>query len=126
LGEQASAEVGDISKRLLRGKNTTRHVELFSFCGGMIADTPGFSSLSFEYFDIKDRSKLQYCFTEFDEYFSKCRFSDCIHYKEKGCAVREAVENGKISRNRYESYYKMYEEIGEYKEWENKEEDEKN
>ncbi|MDF2686334.1 MAG: rsgA [Clostridia bacterium] len=125
LGEIDSAEVGDISKRLQRGKNTTRHVELFSFCGGMIADTPGFSSLSFEYFDIKDRSKLQYCFVEFDEFLSKCRFSDCIHYKEKGCAIHNAVDEGKINKSRYDSYVKMYEEIGEYKEWENKEEDEK-
>ena len=120
LAEFNSAEVGEISKRLQRGKNTTRHVELFSFCGGIIADTPGFSSLSFEYFNIKDRSKLQYCFVEFEKYLMKCRFSDCIHYKESDCAVHKAVNDGFISQSRYDSYTKMFEEIGIYKEWENK------
>lgn len=120
LAGNETAEVGDISARLQRGKNTTRHVELFSLSGGMIADTPGFSSLSFEYFNIKDRSKLQYCFAEFFKYLDECRFSDCVHNKEKGCAVSKAVNDGAILQSRYDSYVKMYQEIGEYREWEHK------
>ncbi|MBQ7014487.1 MAG: ribosome small subunit-dependent GTPase A [Clostridia bacterium] len=113
-------ETGDVSERLRRGKHTTRCAELFDVCGGTIADTPGFSSLELEAFDLKDRSKLAECFSEFREFFSECRFHDCAHVKDLGCAVREAVEEGKIKKSRYESYIQMYEELGEYKKWEDK------
>lgn len=111
---------GDVSDRLRRGKHTTRCAELFDVCGGIIADTPGFSSLELEAFDLKDRSKLADCFAEFREYIDDCRFHDCAHVKDLGCAVRAAVEEGKIQRSRYESYVQMYEELGEYKKWEDK------
>ena len=106
---EIKAEVGEISNRLQRGKHTTRHVELFSLCGGYIADTPGFGSLEFEYFDIKDRKELQYNFIEFKEYIGNCKFSDCIHLKDKGCCIREAVDAGQICPERYDSYCRMYE-----------------
>ena len=111
---------GDVSDRLRRGKHTTRCAELFDVCGGVIADTPGFSSLELEAFDLKDRSKLADCFAEFREYFGDCRFHDCAHVKDLGCAVRDAVESGKIIKSRYESYVQMYDELGEYRKWEDK------
>ena len=113
-------ETGNVSERLRRGKHTTRCAELFDVCGGVIADTPGFSSLELEAFDLKDRSKLAECFAEFGKYFGDCRFHDCAHVKDLGCAVRAAVEEGKIQKSRYESYIRMYEELGEYKKWEDK------
>ena len=111
---------GDVSERLRRGKHTTRCAELFDVCGGTIADTPGFSSLELEAFDLKDRSKLADCFAEFRPYFDECRFHDCAHVKDLGCSVREACEEGKIQKSRYESYVQMYNELGEYKKWEDK------
>ena len=118
--ESVRAEVGKISEKLLRGKHTTRHVELFPLCGGFLADTPGFGSVEFTYFDIKDRNRLQDCFPEFSEWIGSCRFQDCHHVRDKGCAVRQAAERGDIPPERYESYCKMYESLGEYKPWEDK------
>lgn len=119
-GGNFSAQTGDISKKLRRGKHTTRHVELFPLCGGYIADTPGFGSFEFEYFDLKDRSLLAGCFPEFSEGLSGCRFADCSHIKEKECGVRAAVADGRIPLSRYESYCRMYEELGKYHPWEEK------
>lgn len=110
---------GDVSERLRRGRHTTRCAELFDICGGVIADTPGFSSVEIEAFDLKDRSKLAGCFPEFEPYFSECRFRDCAHVRDSGCAVREAVDKGEIPESRHESYVQMYEGLGEYKKWEN-------
>lgn len=119
-GKDFSAQTGSVSEKLRRGKHTTRHVELFSLCGGYIADTPGFGSLEFEYFDLKDRSRLALCFPEFSDFLADCRFTDCSHIKERDCGVRKALEEGKISSSRYESYCRMYESLGEYKPWEEK------
>lgn len=117
-GAGLSAETGDISRKLRRGKHTTRHVELFSLCGGYLADTPGFGSFEFSYFDLKDRSRLASCFPEFSDSLDLCRFADCSHVKEKDCAVKAAVASGRISSSRYGSYCRMYEELGEYRPWE--------
>lgn len=111
-------QTGDISRRLGRGKHTTRCVELFEACGGFVMDTPGFSNLELEYFGITDRSRLAACFSEFTPYLGGCRFSDCAHTGEPDCAVRTAVENGRISVSRWESYKKMYADIGVYHDWE--------
>lgn len=116
---------GEISERLKRGKNTTRCAELFDICGGVLADTPGFSSLDLEAFEIKDRSRLADCFTEFGEFIPHCRFHDCAHIKDLGCAVTEAVADGRISKSRHESYIQMYNELGEYKKWEDKKTEER-
>ncbi len=111
-------QTGDISRKLQRGKHTTRAVELFPFEGGFLADTPGFSELEFVPCGMNDRSLLANCFPEFEPYLEDCFFRDCAHGKEKNCAVRAAVEAGKIPRSRYENYVRMYEEIGPLRHWE--------
>ncbi len=111
----------EISKKLGRGKHTTRHVEMYKLeDGGYIADTPGFSSFDTNRYDIVFKEDLADCFEEFRPYFGKCRFPDCSHTKEKGCAVIEAVKNGEIAKSRHESYLNMYEQAKQLKEWEHK------
>ena len=102
-------KTGEVSDKIKRGKHTTRHAELLKLeCGGMVADTPGFSSLTLD--DI-DESELKEYFIEFDKY-DDCRFgSRCIHENEPSCAVKEAVENGEISKKRYESYIQLLNKI---------------
>lgn len=117
-----SIATNEISKKLGRGKHTTRHVELYPLeNGGYIADTPGFSSFETNQYDIIFKNDLADCFCEFSGYMSDCKFQDCSHTKEKGCAVIEAVNQGFISRSRYENYVAMYEEAKSLKEWEYKE-----
>lgn len=101
-------ETGQISQKLKRGKHTTRHSELIELEEGLIVDTPGFSSL-----DISDisKEKLQYCFPEFIDLIGQCRFTGCFHYKEPDCAIKISVQDGKISRRRYEFYIKVLNEI---------------
>ena len=112
---------GEISKKLGRGRHTTRHVELFKLpTGGYVADTPGFSSLETNRYDIIFKDELADCFTEFSDHIGKCRFKDCSHTTENGCAVIEAVKSGKIPVSRHESYIAMYEEAKNLKEWEHK------
>ena len=102
-------KTGEVSDKIKRGKHTTRHAELLKLeCGGMVADTPGFSSLTLD--DI-DESELKEYFIEFDKH-DDCRCgSRCIHENEPSCAVKEAVENGEISKKRYESYIQLLNEI---------------
>ena len=112
-------KTGEISKKLGRGRHTTRHVELFKLKNGAyIADTPGFSTFETNKYDIILKDKLAECFREFDEFSDKCRFPDCAHIKEKGCAVVEAVNSGIIPKSRHNSYVEMYEEAKLIKEWE--------
>lgn len=111
----------EISQKLGRGKHTTRHVELYKLeDGGYIADTPGFSSFDTNRYDIIFKDELAYCFNEFRPYFGKCRFQDCSHTKENGCAVIEAVKNGEIPQSRHDNYVAMYEEAKLLKEWEHR------
>ena len=113
------AAVGAISDRIGRGKHTTRHVELHPIeGGGYIADTPGFSSFDTEQMDLVLAEDLQYAFPEFAPYIGRCKFTGCAHVKEKGCAVRAAVEAGEIAKSRHESYVKLYESVKDLKEWE--------
>ena len=102
-------KTGDVSDKIKRGKHTTRHAELFELeFGGMVADTPGFSSLTLD--DIEDIDLKDY-FIEFEDH-DDCKFgSRCIHQNEPNCAVKEAVENGKIPKERYESYIQLLNEI---------------
>ncbi|WP_294471928.1 ribosome small subunit-dependent GTPase A [uncultured Ruminococcus sp.] len=112
---------GEISKKLGRGRHTTRHVQLYKLeGGGYIADTPGFSSFDTNRYDIIFKDKLAGCFVEFADFTDKCRFPDCSHTKEKGCAVIEAVKSGEIPQSRFDSYVQMYEEAKQLKEWEYK------
>lgn len=119
IAPEISAPTGEISKKLGRGRHTTRHAELYKLDnGGYIADTPGFSTFETNKYDIIKKEELCDCFTEFAAFAGKCRFSDCSHTKEKGCAVIEAVSDGKIAQSRHESYCQMYEEARNIKLWE--------
>ena len=90
-----SLRAAAISERLGRGKHTTRHVELFRLsCGALAADTPGFSSFDVDKMELARKEELQYAFREFAPYLGTCRFQDCAHVKEKGCAVLAAVRAG--------------------------------
>lgn len=108
---------GETSKKLGRGRHTTRHCELFKADGGYIADTPGFSSLDFERCEKILKDDLPYCFREFEPYLGLCKFNSCSHVNDKGCAVCEAVNNGIIPKSRHESYISMYNEVKDIKEW---------
>ena len=110
-------DTGEISKKLGRGRHTTRHVELFKVDGGYIADTPGFSSLDFETNDLIKKDELADCFPEFEDYLGCCKFSTCAHINDKGCRVVKAVEDGAIVRSRHESYVTMYNEVKDIKDW---------
>lgn len=106
LDSSLNLEIGEVSIALGRGKHTTRHTELIEVLGGYIADTPGFSSISFNEmakFDIRDN------FIEFNEYRDKCEYKDCMHINELKCAVKENVENNNILHSRYENYLKFIE-----------------
>lgn len=114
-------EVGEVSEKLGRGRHTTRHVELFSVGEDtFIADTPGFASFEIEMMQTIDKHELQYDFREFGSYIGRCRFSDCAHLKEPGCAVIEAVNSGAIPLSRYQSYKRLYDLSAQNKFWENK------
>ena len=116
---QLQLKTDEISKKLGRGKHTTRHVELYKLeNGGYIADTPGFSTFETQKYDVIFKENLACCFTEFNEFTNDCKFQDCAHTKEKGCAVIKAVEEGLIAKSRHESYVQMYEEAKLIKEWE--------
>lgn len=110
----------EISKKLGRGKHTTRQVELYQMeNGGYIADTPGFSTLETNRYDIIHKEYLSGCFREFSTIINsnKCKYMDCSHTCEQGCSVIAAVKNGEISNSRYNSYKIMYEEALKIKDW---------
>lgn len=110
-------ETGEISKKLGRGRHTTRHVELLKINNGYIADTPGFSSLDFETNDLIKKDELAFCFPDFSDYIDSCKFSTCAHFNDKGCRLIEAVNNGDVMRSRHESYVTMYNEVKDIKDW---------
>lgn len=117
-----SRQTGEISHKLGRGRHTTREVELLKLeGGGYVIDTPGFSSLDSEFSDEVTKENLAACFREFRPYLNQCRFTSCSHTCEKGCAVLEAVQEGKISPSRHESYVEIYREMKEKKAWQKKE-----
>lgn len=116
-----SLEVGKVSEKLGRGKHTTRHVELFDIGNGTyIADTPGFASFEIEMMCNIQKQDIQYNFRDFRKYIGNCRFNDCAHLKEPGCAVTEALSRGEIRQSRYDSYKRLYELSAQNKFWENK------
>ena len=103
-------KTGDLSKKIDRGTHTTRHAELIKLeKGGMVTDTPGFTS-----FDIGELmiSKLESCFPEFEAY-KDCYFQDCVHDKEPKCGIKDAVEQGKINKIRYDFYIELLRELKE-------------
>lgn len=102
--------VGEVSDKLGRGRHTTRHVELFDVGNDtFIADTPGFASFDIEMIQTVNKQDLQNDFREFKDHLGKCRFTDCAHLKEPGCAVTQALFEGKIAQSRYNSYKRLYE-----------------
>ena len=107
----ANMETGSISEKIERGKHTTRHSELIWIEDNTyIMDTPGFSSL---YTNEFEKEELKYYFTEFSEYEGQCRFLGCDHIHEPGCAVKQALDEGKIHPVRYANYLEMYNELKE-------------
>ena len=113
LQSKVVMETGSISKKIDRGKHTTRHSEFITIDeNSFIMDTPGFSSLYVNDFEKED---LKYYFREFEPYEGKCRFNGCDHIHEPGCAVKEALENGEIHQIRYNNYVEMYNELKEKK-----------
>ena len=114
-----SLPTGEVSEKLGRGRHTTRHVELY--CLGentYVADTPGFSSFDTDQMDVILKENLQYAFREFGPYMGSCQFHDCTHRQEPGCGIRQAMEEGKIEKSRYESYLRLYEKASQVKLWE--------
>ncbi len=120
IAPELSLKTGEISDKLGRGRHTTRAVELYKICGGYVADTPGFSSLTIENSEVISADELPFCFEEFEEFLGNCKFTSCRHINDKGCAILEAIENGEISRSRHNSYVAMYDEVKDIKEWETK------
>lgn len=118
IQEGIKLQVGGLSKKIKRGKHTTRHSELIELTtGGMVVDTPGFTSMDITEIEIES---LASCFKEFVIPSESCRFNNCLHINEPHCGVKEAVESGVISNERYESYVyfiKALEEHRRYKSW---------
>ncbi len=100
---------GEISNKLKRGKHTTRHAEIYKLSfGGYVVDTPGFSSFELE--GINEYELKEY-YPEIKKLDEGCRFADCLHYKEPDCVIKDAVENGLISKTRYLNYIRLLEQI---------------
>lgn len=118
LCPQFGLKVGQVSEKLGRGRHTTRHVELFRVGGGLVADTPGFSAFDVEQMELIPKEELANTFREFRPYLEQCRFVGCAHVKERGCAVREAVDNGAIAPSRYQSYVRLYDQVKSRPQWE--------
>lgn len=113
--------VGEVSKALGRGRHTTRHVELFSLGEDTyIIDTPGFSSFDTAEMDLALKQHLPDTFPEFAPYVGDCRFTGCTHTKEKDCRVLQAVKDGLIPASRHRSYVRLYDELKDVKEWQQK------
>ncbi len=121
LDPRLSIATGEVSDKLGRGRHTTRHVELFRLPNGaLVADTPGFASFDTEVPELLEKESLALAFREFHPYLGQCKFVGCSHTKEKGCAVLEALEEGKISKSRHQSYVRLYQVAKEYKQWEHR------
>lgn len=116
LVPDADMQTGELSKKIERGKNTTRHSELFyvkELSDGdgfdtFVIDTPGFTSLEIR--DVTKENLMEY-YPEFEEYEPQCRFGGCSHIAEPDCGVKKALEEGKISKVRYENYKVLYDEL---------------
>ncbi|MGG0668972.1 ribosome small subunit-dependent GTPase A [Lederbergia citrisecunda] len=105
---ELSLKTGEISEALGRGRHTTRHVELLELAGGLVADTPGFSSLDFDHIE---KEELRDYFVEMENVANECKFRGCLHLKEPGCAVKQKVETGDILQSRYNNYLQFLQEI---------------
>ncbi|MCL2446359.1 MAG: ribosome small subunit-dependent GTPase A [Oscillospiraceae bacterium] len=115
IAPQLQLATGEVSQKLGRGRHTTRHVQLFPAAGGWVADTPGFAF--FEALEL-DKDNVAQGFVEFADYADQCRFHDCAHVKDSGCAVLAAVAAGEIAQSRHESYVALYNELKDKRDWE--------
>ncbi len=115
------ARSGEISRKNLRGRNTTRQSLLYRVeeDGTYLADTPGFTLLDFERFFFMKKEELVYAFGEYREYIGSCKYTKCTHTKEEGCKILEALQNGALEQSRHESYLSLYEDLKKHKDWEN-------
>lgn len=126
-----SLKTGELSQKINRGKNTTRHEELFSLSAltkkfnnvlsplneGYIADTPGFSMIDFTRFNFYTKDDLPFTFREFNDYITHCRYTKCTHTREQGCAIIDAVEKGIIPKERHISYTELYNDLKNKNKW---------
>ena len=103
-------DIGELSQKIERGKNTTRHIEIFNYGEGSIIDTCGFSMLQFQKIKSED---LTYYYDDFIKVMNKCQYRNCTHINEPNCEVKKQIENGNISKERYERYKMIYKEIKE-------------
>lgn len=111
LQPKANMETGEVSEKIKRGRHTTRHSEIIHIEGNTyVMDTPGFSSIWIDQFE---KEELKNYFTEFLEFEPECKFKGCVHINEPICGVKRALEEGKISKIRYENYVNLYEELKE-------------
>lgn len=111
LQNEVQMETGEISKKLGRGRHTTRHSQIIQIeKDTWIYDTPGFTSF---YVEEIEKEELRFYFREFSKYEGTCRFQGCTHTHEPGCMVKNALEEGKISKERYENYLELYGELKE-------------
>lgn len=117
LFPELDLQTGDVSQKLGRGRHTTRVVELFELDGCYVADTPGFSTVDLQRYEMIDKDRIQYCFCEFEKYLGECQFSSCAHICEKGCRILQAVEENEIEPTRHKSYVAMYNEVKDIKQW---------
>ena len=119
LAPELSLKTAEVSEKLGRGKHTTRHVELFDIGEGTrLTDTPGYASFELEMMKIIPKEELAADFRDFRPFLGACRFQDCAHRKEPGCAVTAAVLEGRIAPSRYRSYERLYELSALHKSWE--------
>lgn len=119
LSPALALPTGEVSEKLGRGRHTTRHVELYDLGENTFAaDTPGFSSFDTDQMEWILTEDLPRAFPDFEGCLGQCQFRDCTHRKEPGCAVRAAVDAGKIERTRYESYLRLFEQASSHKAWE--------
>lgn len=117
LSGELSLETGEISDKLGRGRHTTRQAEIFHIGEGLVIDTAGFSSIDFSNDNVIFADELENYFKEFEDYLGTCKFTGCAHLGDKGCKICEAVNEGIISKNRYNSYLTLYNEQKDLKKW---------
>lgn len=106
----ADLQTGEVSRKTQRGKHTTRQANLLEYKDGYVVDSPGFSMLELE---LEEPINIKDYYPDFMEYAHECKFNGCLHYSEPGCAVLEAVEQGKIDKGRHQRYKKIYEQMNE-------------
>lgn len=109
------AKTGEVSRRLGRGKHTTRQTEIFALGNSFFVDTPGFAAIGFE--KVDESFDLLKGFPDFSDHIGGCRYSTCSHTCEPGCSLIEAVNDGRVQKSRYQSYLTFYNELKSIKKW---------